>query len=41
MERELQGKKLSVVDWEHYHDVERWEGEVAKAYGFPKVDAKR
>ena len=41
VERELRGKKLSVVDWEHYHDVERWEGEVAKAYGFPKVDAKR
>jgi ABC-type Fe3+ transport system substrate-binding protein len=41
VEQELRGKKLSVVDWEHYHDVERWEGEVAKAYGFPKVDAKR
>jgi ABC-type Fe3+ transport system substrate-binding protein len=41
VEQELRGKKLSAVDWEHYHDVERWEGEVAKAYGFPKVDAKR
>lgn len=41
VEQELRGKKLSIVDWEHYHDVERWEGEVAKAYGFPKVDAKR
>jgi ABC-type Fe3+ transport system substrate-binding protein len=41
VEQELRAKKLSVVDWEHYHDVERWEEEVSKAYGFPKVDAKK
>jgi len=40
-ERELRGKKLSLVDWEHYHDVEEWEKEVAKAYGFPEADRKK
>jgi hypothetical protein len=38
VERELRGKKLSVVDWDNYHDVELWEAEVAKAYGFPQAD---
>jgi ABC-type Fe3+ transport system substrate-binding protein len=37
-ERELQGKKLSLVDWEHYHAVDEWEKDVAKAYGFPEAD---
>jgi hypothetical protein len=37
VEQALRGKKLSVVDWEHLHRVEEWEGEVFKAYGFPKV----
>jgi ABC-type Fe3+ transport system substrate-binding protein len=37
VEQALRGKKLSVVDWEHLHRVEEWEGEVFKVYGFPKV----
>jgi ABC-type Fe3+ transport system substrate-binding protein len=40
-ERELRGKKLSLVDWEHYHEVEEWEKEVTKAYGFPDADRRR
>jgi ABC-type Fe3+ transport system substrate-binding protein len=40
-ERELRGRKLSLVDWEHYHEVEEWEKAVAEAYGFPKADRKR
>jgi hypothetical protein len=37
VEQALRGKKLPVVDWEHLHRVEEWEGEVFKVYGFPKV----
>ena len=39
-ERELRGKKLSLVDWEHYHEVEEWEKEVTKAStAFPTLTA--
>jgi len=40
-ERELRGKKLSIVDWAHYHEVDEWEKQVAKAYGFPEAERKR
>ncbi len=40
-ERELRGKKLSLVDWQHYHEVDEWEKDVAKAYGFPEADRQR
>jgi ABC-type Fe3+ transport system substrate-binding protein len=40
-ERELHGRKLSLVDWEHYHAVDEWEKDVAKAYGFPEADRKK
>ena len=40
-ERELRGRKLSLVDWQHYHEVDEWEKDVAKAYGFPEADRQR
>jgi ABC-type glycerol-3-phosphate transport system substrate-binding protein len=40
-ERELRGKKLSLVDWQHYHEVDEWEKDVAKAYGFPEADRQK
>ena len=41
VEQELRGKKLSVVDWEHYQHMEHWQSKITEAYGFPKVDAKK
>lgn len=41
VERELRGKKLSMVDWENYHDVERSEAKIVEAYGFPKAEAAK
>ena len=41
VEQELRGKKLSIFSWEHYHDMQQWEKELTKAYGFPNVDPKR
>ncbi|MGH7846922.1 MAG: ABC transporter substrate-binding protein [Candidatus Binatia bacterium] len=41
VERELRGKKLSTVGWEHYQHIDQWYAKVVEAYGFPKADAKR
>ncbi|MGH7848398.1 MAG: ABC transporter substrate-binding protein [Candidatus Binatia bacterium] len=41
VERELRGKKLSVVDWEHHQSMEKWISKVVEAYGFPKAEAQR
>jgi ABC-type Fe3+ transport system substrate-binding protein len=41
VERELRGKKLSVVDWEHHQSMEKWIAKVLEAYGFPKADPQR
>ncbi len=41
VERELRGKKLSIVDWDNYYDVERSEAKIVEAYGFPKAEATR
>jgi ABC-type Fe3+ transport system substrate-binding protein len=38
VEQELRGKKLSVVDWEHYPRMEHWQTKIVEAYGFPKAD---
>jgi iron(III) transport system substrate-binding protein len=38
VEQELRGKKLSVVSWEHLQNVEKWQGQVFEAYGFPKAE---
>jgi ABC-type Fe3+ transport system substrate-binding protein len=37
VERKVRGKKLSVVGWEEQHNLDTWEGEIVKAYGFPKA----
>jgi ABC-type Fe3+ transport system substrate-binding protein len=38
VERELQGKKLSLVTWENHHNIESWMTKVFEAYGFPKAE---
>jgi len=38
VEKELRGKQLSVVSWEHHQNMEPWQANVFEAYGFPKVD---
>lgn len=40
VEKELRGKKLSVVSWEHHQNMEQWQGKVFEAYGFPKAEKK-
>jgi ABC-type Fe3+ transport system substrate-binding protein len=40
-EQELKGKKLSVVDWEHQHNMEKWQAQVFEAYGFPKAESRK
>jgi ABC-type Fe3+ transport system substrate-binding protein len=37
VEQKIRGMKLSLVDWDHYHNVEQWEAKVVEAYGFPKA----
>ena len=41
VERELRGKKLSVVDWEHHASMEQWIAKVVEAYGFPKAEGQK
>ena len=38
VEQALQGKKLSVVSWEHHQQMEEWQSKVFEAYGFPKAE---
>jgi ABC-type Fe3+ transport system substrate-binding protein len=38
IERELRGKKLSVVDWENQVQVEEWQAKIVEAFGFPKAE---
>jgi ABC-type Fe3+ transport system substrate-binding protein len=40
IEQELRGKKLSVVNWDHHQNIEKWQSQVFEAYGFPKVERK-
>jgi hypothetical protein len=40
IEQELRGKKLSVVNWDHHENIEKWQKQVFEAYGFPKVERK-
>jgi iron(III) transport system substrate-binding protein len=40
VEQELKGKKLSVVSWEYHQNIEKWQGQVFEAYGFPKAEGK-
>lgn len=41
VERELKGKKLSVMGWEQEQLLDDWQAKVVEAYGFPKVETKR
>jgi ABC-type Fe3+ transport system substrate-binding protein len=34
------GKKLSLVDWEHFDKMQGYQEKVVEAYGFPKADRK-
>ena len=40
VQRELKGKKLSEVGWEHHQNMEQWQAKIFEAYGFPKQDQK-
>jgi iron(III) transport system substrate-binding protein len=37
-EKAIRGKKISLLDWEHYPKMQRYEEEVVKAFGFPRAD---
>jgi hypothetical protein len=39
--QEIAGKKLSLVDWEHYTRLGEYQAKVVAAYGFPKAELKR
>jgi hypothetical protein len=34
------GKKLSLVDWEHFDKMPGYQDKVVEAYGFPKAERK-
>ena len=36
--QEIKGKKLSLVDWDHYTKLSDYQDKVVAAYGFPKAD---
>jgi iron(III) transport system substrate-binding protein len=37
-EKAMRGKKISLLDWEHYPQMQRYEEEVVKAFGFPRAE---
>ena len=37
-EKATRGKKVSLLSWEHYPQMGRYEEEVVKAFGFPRAD---
>jgi iron(III) transport system substrate-binding protein len=39
-EKLTRGKKVSVLAWEHYPRMGKYEEEIIKAYGFPRAEAK-
>jgi iron(III) transport system substrate-binding protein len=41
VEQELRGKKLSVVPWESYQNLQPWSAKIFEAYGFPKAEQAR
>jgi len=41
VERELKGKKVSTVGWEHYQHIDQWFTKVVEAYGFPRAEAQK
>ncbi len=40
-EQVTQGKKLSVVDWDHFNKYQEYEAKIFAAWGFPKEDTRR
>ena len=38
MEQVTRGKKLSVVDWDHFNKFQEYQEKIFAAYGFPKAD---
>jgi iron(III) transport system substrate-binding protein len=40
-EQVTRGKKLSVVDWNHFTKMQEYQAKVVEAYGFPKAERKR
>jgi hypothetical protein len=41
VEKELRGKKLSVVSWEHQQHMDEWQGKIFEAFGFPKAEGNK
>ena len=39
-EQATRGKKLSVVDWNHFSKMQEYQAKVVEAYGFPKAERK-
>ena len=39
-EQATRGKKLSIVDWNHFAKMPEYQNKVVEAYGFPKADRK-
>ena len=40
VEQLLKGKKLSVLSWGDYQNVDQWQAKVFEAFGFPKADRR-
>ena len=38
--QEIKGKKLSLVDWDHYTKLRDYQDKIVAAYGFPKAEIK-
>lgn len=38
--QEIKGKKLSLVDWDHYTKLRDYQDKLVAAYGFPKAETK-
>ena len=36
----IRGKKLSLIQWDVFQNMEPWQKELVKAYGFPRVEKK-
>jgi hypothetical protein len=36
----LKGKKLSVLSWGDYQNVDQWQAKVFEAFGFPKAERR-
>jgi hypothetical protein len=36
----IRGKKLSLIQWDVFQNMEAWQKALVKAYGFPRVEKK-